>query len=174
MKKEKRDNEFVMLVITVVTIFSFLISICNTFFTSKYHQELNSYPKDDYLYLDDIAKKVVKENHGIDLSVIYEEIDKGKIVKYESSCENNETILTCYVNNVNSGSWLETETYLRLTLSENYTVIDRKHTFSSEEDYVRNQKRVISMVSFFISYMIIFVSHLIFCVIRRLKLHMHP
>ena len=132
----------------IVILFSIFLGIIVAFIsynvlTNKFEYEFDSYSEEDYEYLEKIAKNVVKDGEGINLSISAIPED---VVEYDIVCDNNEIILKLGLEN-NKDKVFAPSAYITIKISNKFDIISTKTNFSSKQEYVWYIKRDIVLIS---------------------------
>ncbi len=114
---------------------------CYSYISKKFENELNSYSESTYVYLDEIANKVIEEGVGINLLALPDDV-----AKYEITGENGKIIFKYSLDNNKEMSYAM-PAEITIELSDNFTILSKKHNYSSEIEYVKDIKFFMIFVS---------------------------
>ena len=160
------DNKYFS--IGIVSIFLILIVgmiFSNNIFKTKYANAFDSYSESTYMYLDEIADKVIEEGVGINLIALPDDV-----VKYEITYENGKTTFKYYLDN-NKGKPYTISANMTIELSDDFTIISRTPNYSSEEEYVEAIKHsmfLMCIINGLAAWVVIWMSIIVICTIIAL------
>lgn len=100
-----------------------------------------SYSEEAYEYLEEVVRKVIYYDIGIDDAAIPEDI-----TEYDIHYKNDEIIFSCYLNN-NEGKEYTTSASITIKLSKDFEILNEKRNFSSRDEYINFNKSYLKMQS---------------------------
>lgn len=138
-KNSPRLNRLLTFVLIGIIVIGFIF--CYSYISKKFENELNSYSESTYVYLDEIANKVIEEGVGINLLALPDDV-----AKYEITGENGKIIFKYSLDNNKEMSYAM-PAEITIELSDNFTILSKKHNYSSEIEYVKDIKGTMIFVS---------------------------
>lgn len=137
----------------------------------RYENELNSYSKDTYLYLEEIADQVIQEGIGINLLGLPDDVSRysitndtenGKMVEFKYYLDNNKDMIFARPSN------------MKVEISKDtFEIISKIPDCSSKEDYVRKVRTQMGLASamfgFVFGLIVIIISEIFAFISRYIK-----
>lgn len=129
------DNKILLrkMLISFLVIVSFGSAITYDCITFMAYDKINSYSELDYIYLDKLAEDIIKEDVGIDVSSLPDDVE------YECRKKEEETVVKLELN---SKKMLCGEhPTLKLKLSKDFKILAKHRNYNSKKHYLSNARK---------------------------------